>query len=58
MAIDPVCMAPINPHTAKGGMIWYKGAPFYFCSEACRERFDVNPSGYGSTGPIVPMVPR
>jgi len=56
MAIDPVCETPINPHTARGGMIWYKGAPYYFCSDACKEKFDINPAWYASKGPIVPGV--
>ena len=54
MAIDPVCRKPVNPHTAKGGMIWYKGAPFYFCSARCKDRFDVSPETFGAHGPIVP----
>ena len=54
MATDPVCETPVNPHTAKGGMIWFKGAPYYFCSDECRGKFDVDPSWYASKGPIVP----
>ncbi len=54
MATDPVCLKPINPHTAKGGMIWYKGAPYYFCSDDCREKFDIHPIRYAAKGPIVP----
>ena len=56
MATDPVCRKPVNPHTAVGGMIWYRGAPYYFCSEAGRERFDAEPSSYASKGPIVPAA--
>jgi len=44
MATDPVCLKPLNPHTAKGGMIWFKGAPFYFCSAGCKDRFEVDPA--------------
>ncbi len=54
MAIDPVCLKPINPHTAVGGMIWFKGAPFYFCSDTCKEKFDIDPPRYAAKGPIVP----
>ena len=58
MATDPVCLKPLNPHTAKGGMIWFKGAPFYFCSAGCKDRFEVNPARYASQGPVVPGVPH
>ncbi len=58
MATDPVCRRPINPHTAKGGMIWYKGAPYYFCSANCHDKFDLHPAVYASHGPVVPGVPR
>jgi YHS domain-containing protein len=58
MAVDPVCETPVNPHTAKGGMIWYKGAPYYFCSETCKEKFDIAPATYAPEGPIVPGVRR
>ena len=54
MAVDPVCETPVNPHSAKGGMIWFNGAPYYFCSDECRGKFDVDPSWYASKGPIVP----
>ena len=42
MAIDPVCRDPVNPHTAFW-MIWYKGTPYYFCSEDCHLKFDRSP---------------
>ena len=58
MAVDPVCREPVNPHTAKGGMIWYKGAPYYFCSDDCKDKFDVQPSWYAAKGPIVPGAPQ
>jgi len=58
MAIDPVCLTPINPHTAKGGMIWFRGAPYYFCSADCKEKFDIDPAGYAPKGPIVPGASR
>ena len=56
MSDDRAYEKPVNPHTATGGMIWYLGAPYYFCSDDCRERFDVNPAWYASKGPIVPGV--
>src|SRR6266550_425300 len=45
MAIDPVCEKPVNPHNAYW-MIWYKGAPYYFCSEDCQMKFDRKPEHY------------
>lgn len=45
MAVDPVCNEPVNPHTAFW-MIWYKGTPYYFCSEKCQLAFDRKPEFY------------
>jgi YHS domain-containing protein len=45
VAIDPVCEKPINPHNAYW-MIWYKGTPYYFCSETCQLSFDRNPEQF------------
>jgi YHS domain-containing protein len=45
VAIDPVCGKPINPHTAYW-MIWYKGTPYYFCSEPCQLAFDRKPEEF------------
>jgi YHS domain-containing protein len=45
MAVDPVCEKPVNPHTAYW-MIWYKGAPYYFCGEDCQMKFDRKPELY------------
>jgi len=45
MAVDPVCEKPINPHTAYW-MIWYRGTPYYFCSEECQLAFDRQPEYY------------
>lgn len=45
IAIDPVCEQPINPHNAHW-MIWYKGTPYYFCSEKCQLAFDRKPEHY------------
>jgi YHS domain-containing protein len=51
MAVDPVCNTPIQPHQAEG-MIWYKGVPFYFCSEECKEAFDKHPKRYYRLAPL------
>jgi len=45
MAVDPVCEKPVNPHNAYW-MIWYKGTPYYFCSEECQLKFDYKPEHY------------
>ncbi len=45
MAVDPVCEKPINPHNAYW-MIWYKGTPYYFCSEECQLAFDRKPEHF------------
>jgi YHS domain-containing protein len=40
-----VCEKPINPHNAYW-MIWYKGTPYYFCSEECQLAFDRKPEHF------------
>jgi YHS domain-containing protein len=45
MALDPVCVKPVNPHNAYW-MIWYRGTPYYFCSEECQLKFDHKPEEY------------
>lgn len=45
MAVDPVCEQPINPHNAYW-MIWFKGTPYYFCSEECQLSFDRQPEHF------------
>ena len=45
MAVDPVCGMALNPHTAFW-MIWYKGTPYYFCTEECHMAFDKEPEKY------------
>jgi YHS domain-containing protein len=45
MAVDPVCVKPVNPHNAYW-MIWYKGTPYYFDSEECQLKFDHKPEHY------------
>ncbi len=45
MAVDPVCGTRVNPHTAFW-MIWYKGTPYYLCSEECQTTFDRHPGRY------------
>ena len=42
---DPVCGMTISEKTA-AGTSEYKGENFYFCSSACKEKFDSNPAQY------------
>jgi len=45
MAIDPVCNMEINEDDA-AGTSEYHGQTYYFCSIACKQQFDENPSQY------------
>jgi YHS domain-containing protein len=44
---DPVCGMIIDASTA-GGEAYYRSTHHYFCSTACRDRFEANPSQYVS----------
>ena len=50
MARDPVCGMEVDPATAKWKTI-YKGAVYYFCSEACLREFERDPEHYLTHGP-------
>jgi len=43
--IDPVCGMEVDPKEAAGRST-YVGAVFYFCSLACKQAFDANPTKY------------
>ena len=43
---DPVCGMSVDPATAKGGRIHYKGANYYFCSQGCANKFRAAPEKY------------
>jgi Cu+-exporting ATPase len=45
MATDPVCKMQIDEKKA-AGKSEYKGRTYYFCSAACKAKFDANPSAY------------
>lgn len=45
MVIDPVCGMEIEEAEAAASRT-YKGKTYYFCSQACREKFDQNPEEY------------
>lgn len=42
---DPVCGMMVAKKTATA-ISQHKGKVFYFCSKACKEKFDQNPSKY------------
>lgn len=45
MGLDPVCEMEVNPASAEA-QSEYAGVVFYFCSEACKQKFDGNPRQY------------
>jgi Cu+-exporting ATPase len=45
MTKDPVCGMAVS-RTDYAGQSQYQGKTFYFCSPACKERFDVEPQRY------------
>ncbi len=42
--IDPVCGMKVDPAKAKTAT--YKGKTYYFCSDACKEKFEKTPEQY------------
>lgn len=45
MQNDPVCGMQIDKADA-AGQSEYEGRTIYFCSSACKERFDANPTQF------------
>ena len=45
MEKDVVCGMQVDPAKA-AGKSEYKGQTYYFCSPACKKKFDANPSQY------------
>ena len=45
MGLDPVCKMEVNPESAEAQSD-YGGITFYFCSVACKEKFDRDPERY------------
>lgn len=45
MQKDPVCGMQIDPDNA-AGQSTYQGKTYYFCSPACKQKFDKNPGQY------------
>jgi Cu+-exporting ATPase len=44
---DPVCGKDLQPNTAVGS-INREGKTFYFCSDACKAKFDAEPEKFCS----------
>jgi Cu+-exporting ATPase len=45
MGLDPACRMEVNPASAEAQSD-YEGVTFYFCSQACKEKFDREPLRY------------
>jgi len=45
MVTDPVCGMRVDPKRA-AARADFEGATYYFCSDACRERFEMSPDDY------------
>lgn len=45
MSIDPVCRMAVDFEDAEAETT-YDGVTYYFCSEACKETFDLMPQEY------------
>ncbi len=46
---DPVCGMTIE-ESAAAGSATHEGVAYYFCSPACKERFETEPEKYASGG--------
>jgi YHS domain-containing protein len=47
MVTDPVCGMRIDPDDA-AATAEHEGKTYYFCSEACRDRFEADPASYAA----------
>ena len=47
-AVDPVCGMTLKTTTAKSAV--YDGQVYFFCSQACREKFEAAPANYFKPG--------
>jgi YHS domain-containing protein len=45
-AIDPVCGMTVDAEDAKAKSAVYRGRPYYFCSNSCRDKFEAAPTSY------------
>lgn len=44
-SIDPVCEMEVTPENAACS-IEYKGKTYYFCAQACKHAFELDPESY------------
>ena len=51
--VDPVCGMEVNESNAAGKST-YKGKSYFFCSNECKERFDLDPAEH-VTSPVPKM---
>jgi P-type Cu+ transporter len=56
LATDPVCGMQIDARKAKSHSD-YEGSRYYFCSEDCKRRFDLDPETYLASEIAPPAVP-
>ncbi|MBI3680037.1 MAG: heavy metal translocating P-type ATPase [Acidobacteria bacterium] len=54
---DPVCQMDVNPVTAAASHE-YQGTTYYFCSQGCRQRFQINPERYLAPARRVEDLPK
>lgn len=45
MATDPVCNMKVDEEKAAATSV-YKGTTYYFCAQACKEKFEKQPEKY------------
>lgn len=50
MTKDPVCGMEVD-ETKASGKSTVGGRTYYFCSDACKKRFDQNPGEFTAAGP-------
>lgn len=46
---DPVCNMEIDEQSA-AGRSQYEGQTYYFCTESCKDEFELNPQQYVNQG--------
>ena len=51
MTRDPVCGMAVDEQKAGGATSTYRGTSYYFCSEACKQKFEQVPERYAAGGP-------
>ena len=49
-ATDPVCGMNVRTATAKTAV--YQGQSYYFCSQSCREKFEMTPHSYAKSASV------